>query len=380
MRPEWRTPARPRVAAVAPGSVALPIEPVAEDGDAGWLLSFADLVMLLLTVFVLLFAYSRVPAPKPHPTRALPVRPATAASPKAQAPAHSVARSRPHAAPPPAPVRPAPAPAKPRVAPKAAAARSPAATATAPVHRAAKRTHVPPPARLVPALDWQPPHAAPLILRPAPEPRVPLAPPAPVQTAAIPAPSARAGSTSPHSPTRPQPVPARASNPAAPAAHPAPIILPQDLRHQVQIVRTPGAINLILTDDLLYPAGDAQLSPAGRAVLDRIAALLARNRYAVSVQGYTDDTPIHTARYPSNWELSAARATTVARYLIARGVAPDRLSAVGYGDTRPRASNATPAGRAQNRRVTLVLHLHRSAPIARSSSKGPCESSGNCRK
>ncbi len=368
MRPEWRTPARPRVAAVAPGTVALPIEPVKEDGDAVWLLSFADLVMLLLTVFVLLFAYSRVPAPKPHPARALPVRPAAAAPPKAQAPAHSVARPRPHAAPPPAPVRPAPV--NPRVVPKA----------PAPVHRAAKRTHAPtPPARVVPALDWQPPHAAPLILRPAPAPRVPLAP-APVQTAVTPAPSARVDSTSSHSPTRPQPVPARASHAAAPAAHPAPIILPQDLRHQVQIVRTPGAINLILTDDLLYPAGDAQLSPAGRAVLDRIAALLARNRYAVSVQGYTDDTPIHTARYPSNWELSTARATTVARYLIARGVAPDRLSAVGYGDTRPRASNATPVGRAQNRRVTLVLHLHRSAPIARSSSKGPCESSGNCRK
>jgi chemotaxis protein MotB len=74
------------------------------------------------------------------------------------------------------------------------------------------------------------------------------------------------------------------------------------------------------------------------------------------VEGHTDNTPIHTAQFPSNWELSTARATYVLQYLISNGnVPPQRLSAVGYGEYRPVASNSTPEGRGANRRVDLVV-------------------------
>jgi chemotaxis protein MotB len=75
------------------------------------------------------------------------------------------------------------------------------------------------------------------------------------------------------------------------------------------------------------------------------------------VEGHTDPVPISTLQFPSNWELSAQRATTVLRYLVRAGVPAERLRAVGYADTRPVADNSTPEGRAKNRRVALVVHL-----------------------
>jgi chemotaxis protein MotB len=79
--------------------------------------------------------------------------------------------------------------------------------------------------------------------------------------------------------------------------------------------------------------------------------------YQLSVEGHTDNVPIQTARYPSNWELSSARAARVTRKLIEQGVAADRIRAIGYGDTRPRSENDSAEGRAKNRRVTFVLQV-----------------------
>lgn len=161
--------------------------------------------------------------------------------------------------------------------------------------------------------------------------------------------------------------PAQTPPPPAAVPKPAPLLtLPKDLEGEVQVVATATQVNLVIKDDVLYDVGSADLKPSGRAVLDKIARVLNQNDYPVSVEGHTDNTPIHTARFPSNWELSAARATNVIRYLIQQGVARGRLSAVGYADTRPLAGNDNAAGRAQNRRVSVVVHVRRQISDLRS--------------
>ncbi len=121
-------------------------------------------------------------------------------------------------------------------------------------------------------------------------------------------------------------------------------------------VESRGLVIKVLTDDLLFASGSATLDAQGDPLLSEIALLLNVDEvHPVGVYGNTDDVPIQTGQFPSNWELSAARASTVVRFLAANGVAPDRLSATGYADMRPVASNETPGGRAQNRRVEVVL-------------------------
>ncbi|MGA0806389.1 MAG: OmpA family protein [Pseudohongiellaceae bacterium] len=78
----------------------------------------------------------------------------------------------------------------------------------------------------------------------------------------------------------------------------------------------------------------------------------------VHVEGYTDNVPVQSAQYPSNWELSAARAAAVIRLFAARGISPDRMAAIGYGEQRPAESNATETGRNKNRRVVIVVLNH----------------------
>ncbi|MGH2871696.1 MAG: flagellar motor protein MotB [Solirubrobacteraceae bacterium] len=117
-----------------------------------------------------------------------------------------------------------------------------------------------------------------------------------------------------------------------------------------------GLVVQVLTDKLLFDSGEATLQAAGLPLLNEIAHLLnVDHRHPITVEGYTDNQPIHTAQFPSNWELSTDRATTVVRYLIAHEVAEQRLSAAGYADLHPIASNATATGRALNRRVDIVL-------------------------
>jgi chemotaxis protein MotB len=117
-----------------------------------------------------------------------------------------------------------------------------------------------------------------------------------------------------------------------------------------------GLVIRVLTDSLLFPSGSATLYPQGQPLLGEIAQLLNVDQvHPIAVEGNTDDVPITGGAFPSNWELSTARASTVVRFLIAKGVAGQRLSAVGYADMRPIASNATPQGRARNRRVDIDL-------------------------
>jgi chemotaxis protein MotB len=149
--------------------------------------------------------------------------------------------------------------------------------------------------------------------------------------------------------------------PPPPPAEPAPTVeldpAFEQLGRDVQVSVQKGQINLQIPDSILFAPGAAELSTAGVPVLDRIAELLKSSHYEVSIEGHTDNTPIRTPRFPSNWELSASRASAVLRYLIERGVEPARMRAIGYADTRPIAPNDTPESRAKNRRVTLVLHV-----------------------
>ena len=117
----------------------------------------------------------------------------------------------------------------------------------------------------------------------------------------------------------------------------------------------PDSVNLEISDSILFTPASAALTASGAQLLDELAATLKAHPYNLSVEGHTDNVPIKTARYPSNWELSSSRATEVTRRLIDRGIAAERVRAVGYADTHPRADNATAEGKARNRRVSLVL-------------------------
>ncbi len=117
-----------------------------------------------------------------------------------------------------------------------------------------------------------------------------------------------------------------------------------------------GLVIRVLTDDLLFASGQATLEARADGLLSEIAQLLnVDETHPISVEGNTDNVPIQSSQFPSNWELSTARASTVVRFLIAHGVSPNRLTASGNAEQRPFDSNATAAGRARNRRVEIVM-------------------------
>jgi len=114
-------------------------------------------------------------------------------------------------------------------------------------------------------------------------------------------------------------------------------------------------VEIELSSSLLFPSGDALPLDAAFGLIDRIAEILAPYENPVHVEGFTDNVPMRSGTYPTNWELSAARAASVVRMLSNGGVNPDRLAAVGYGEFRPVADNTTAAGRKANRRVVLLV-------------------------
>lgn len=125
--------------------------------------------------------------------------------------------------------------------------------------------------------------------------------------------------------------------------------------HQVLIKRHAQWVEVEISTDILFPSGVAELTSEAQDALGRIAGILAPLSNPLRVEGYTDDKPIHTIQFPSNWELSASRAASVARLFIAHGVAPQRLAVIGWGAYRPVASNDTAAGRNANRRVEILI-------------------------
>jgi chemotaxis protein MotB len=133
----------------------------------------------------------------------------------------------------------------------------------------------------------------------------------------------------------------------------------------VDVTFSDNRVMVNMKDKMLFASGSASLSNAAVTVLRDISRVLATVPNPLQVEGNTDNRPIHTQEFPSNWELSAARAASVVHLLTRLGIDPSRLSAIGYGEHRPAASNDTEEGRAENRRVTLVIIGMNGAPERR---------------
>ncbi|SMF96999.1 chemotaxis protein MotB [Methylomagnum ishizawai] len=254
----------------------------AQDTAGNWLLSYSDLMTLLFTFFVVLFAYQK----------ALPGKAGAAPPPVVAAPALPQ--------PPPPTARPI--------------------------------AHVPEPPPVVDDAASSPPSAA------APDP------------------------TGNETPVPAEPrwlsVPDAAPSEARPDSG-ADALLGGD----IEVSTAPGQVRLEIGASILFDPASADLKADGGAVLDRLARWLRGHPGTLAVEGHTDNQPIASGRYRSNWELSSARASTVARALIERGVPAEHLRAVGLADTQPKGDNLTPQGRADNRRVALVVFMERGEEV-----------------
>ncbi len=128
---------------------------------------------------------------------------------------------------------------------------------------------------------------------------------------------------------------------------------------QVQIEQLQGKLKVTMVDQILFPEGGWEVGRKGEETLDKVIPTFKTLKgQRIEIEGFTDNVPIGPElkkRFPSNWELSTARATDVVRYLVSKGVSPSLLSASGFGDTRPVASNDTAQGRAKNRRIEVII-------------------------
>lgn len=123
----------------------------------------------------------------------------------------------------------------------------------------------------------------------------------------------------------------------------------------IEIEQKQNGMRIKFNEKLLFDSGDVQFKDSAVTAIAPVVDVLKDTRLYIAVEGHTDNIPISTPRIPSNWELSSARASYFVRYLIKQGLAPERLRAIGFADTRPLESNKTEAGRGVNRRVTLSI-------------------------
>src|SRR5690625_3913454 len=135
------------------------------------------------------------------------------------------------------------------------------------------------------------------------------------------------------------------------------------LGDDIDVILEDESVSFRINSEILFASAQADLSLAGLAVLKKLLPVFQDNEFMITVEGHTDSVPIRSARFPSNWELSGARAGSVVRYLEANGIHSERLRAVGYADTRPLGSNDTVQGRASNRRVELTIGIDADAPL-----------------
>jgi len=130
-------------------------------------------------------------------------------------------------------------------------------------------------------------------------------------------------------------------------------------RKEIAMRREPDGLVISLREVGFFESGSAEMKATSQAAFDRIAEMLRQGDYRLRIEGHTDNAPIHTTQFPSNWELSTSRATQIVRLLIVRdGFRPDRLSAGGFAEYQPIATNSTAEGRGINRRVDIVILGH----------------------
>ena len=128
------------------------------------------------------------------------------------------------------------------------------------------------------------------------------------------------------------------------------------LNTSVKVIKSDRGVVIRLNDTMLFDPGSAIIKPQAKVTLDKIAGTLEKCKNPILIEGHTDSMPIQNERFPSNWELSTARATNIIKYLTqSHGFPPGRLSAVGYGEYMPIEKNTTPQGRAKNRRVDIIV-------------------------
>lgn len=123
----------------------------------------------------------------------------------------------------------------------------------------------------------------------------------------------------------------------------------------IQVKRKPYWLEITINTNLLFTSGSATLEPAARPALAEVAKMLVKRDARIHVEGHTDNLPIRNPIYPSNWELSSGRAATVVNLFAQNGVDPKRMVAIGYAEFQPLTGNETEAGRARNRRVTVIV-------------------------
>ena len=134
-------------------------------------------------------------------------------------------------------------------------------------------------------------------------------------------------------------------------------VVSRGMGSEVQVKLVKGGVRISLASPILFDLGKAGLRPQILPLLDEISAIIKPLPNEIIVEGHTDNLPIHTERFPSNWELSAARAISVARYFIQEGITPSRIGVVGYADSRPLFPNDTPEHRQKNRRVEIFVRV-----------------------
>ena len=134
------------------------------------------------------------------------------------------------------------------------------------------------------------------------------------------------------------------------------LLVEKGLGKKMEVSVTKEGIKVAFTGDILFKSGKAKIEPDMYPVLNELGKVIQETGRPVRIEGHTDNVPIHTIKYPSNWELSVARAVNVLRYLVKKGyTSPDMISAVGYGPYRPVAPNDTPRHRARNRRIDVIF-------------------------
>ncbi|MCL2645313.1 MAG: flagellar motor protein MotD [Betaproteobacteria bacterium] len=139
------------------------------------------------------------------------------------------------------------------------------------------------------------------------------------------------------------------------ASHIRRVLEPITGNGQVRVSEGTFGVTVEINASALFSIGESVLGSEANTALRAVAGVIADSEFPILVEGHTDSNPINTQRFPSNWELSSARASSVVRLFIESGVSPDRLTAAGYADQRPVADNDTEEGRARNRRVAIML-------------------------
>jgi len=152
------------------------------------------------------------------------------------------------------------------------------------------------------------------------------------------------------------------------------VLAPFGALGDVKLRETRDWLEVELGSEVLFGSGSATLNPAALPMLDKIAAVIADMGYPARIEGFTDNVPLAGGPFGSNWGLSAARAASIAGRLAAARVPPDKLAAVGYGEYRPIADNATEEGRRRNRRVVVAIARHEGVTVLASEAAAEAES------